>query len=210
VEFAKLRDAILEGDDKLALGLVREALGEGADAAELISRWMIPAMDEAGRRFQAQEYFIPELMLAARAIKAALEPLRPLLAARGAPAAGRVVIGTVQGDLHDIGKNLVASMLEGAGFEVIDLGTDVPSGRFVEALEKSGARILALSALLSVTMPEMKKIMDALVSAGIRERIRVMVGGAPVTQAYADQIGADAYGDNAGAAVTVARRLAGR
>ena len=210
MEFAKLRDAILEGDDKLALGLVREALGEGADAAELISRWMIPAMDEAGRRFQAQEYFIPELMLAARAIKAALEPLRPLLAARGAPAAGRVVIGTVQGDLHDIGKNLVASMLEGAGFEVIDLGTDVPSGRFVEALEKSGARILALSALLSVTMPEMKKIMDALVSAGIRERIRVMVGGAPVTQAYADQIGADAYGDNAGAAVTVARRLAGR
>jgi 5-methyltetrahydrofolate--homocysteine methyltransferase len=206
----QLYSAILNGEEKLAFQLAEQALSQGESPADLISRWMIPAMDEVGRLFEAQEYFIPELLLAGRAMKAALEPLRPLLAASGAQPTGRVVIGTVKGDLHDIGKNLVASMLEGAGFEVFDLGIDVPAEKFVEAVRTRNPDIVALSALLSVTMPEMKKTIDALNLAGIRGQVKILVGGAPVTRDYAESVGADGYGDNASSAVTLARSLLGK
>ena len=206
-DFPKLYDAILEGDEKLALQLTLEALKENADPAELITRGMIPAMDEVGRRFEAQEYFIPEMLLAGRAMKAALDPIRPLLAASGAQPTGKIVLGTVKGDLHDIGKNLVGSMLEGAGFEVYDLGIDVPSEKFIEAVKSKNPHILALSALLTVTMPEMKKVIDAFKQAGIRNKVKILIGGAPVTQNFANEIGADGYGENAGSAVSVARSL---
>jgi 5-methyltetrahydrofolate--homocysteine methyltransferase len=210
LDLSRLHDAILNGDDKLALHLTKGALDEGTHPSELISQWMIPAMDEIGRRFEAQECFVPEIMLSARAMKGALELLRPLLAACGTQPTGRVVLGTVKGDLHDIGKNMVGSMLEGAGFEVFDLGIDVPSERFIEEVQSRNAHILALSALITITMPEMKKTIDALRHAAIRDKVKVIIGGAPVTQDYADEIGADGYGENAGSAVSVARRLVGR
>jgi 5-methyltetrahydrofolate--homocysteine methyltransferase len=209
-DLSKLHDAILNGDDKVAFQLTKEALDESADPSALINRWMIPAMDEIGKRFEAQECFIPEVMLAARAMKVALELLRPLLAASGAQPAGRVVIGTVKGDLHDIGKNMVGSMLEGAGFDVFDLGIDVPLEKFIEAVKSKNAQILALSALITITLPEMKKTIDALHDAGIRQQVKVIIGGAPVTQDFADEIGADGYGKNASSAVAVARRLLGK
>jgi len=208
-ELAKLYDAILAGDAKTAAAVTREALAENADAMELVTRYMIPAMDEVGRRFECEEYFVPELLLSARAMKSAMELIRPLLAARGAQPVGRVVIGTVKGDLHDIGKNLVASMLEGGGFEVIDLGADVAPEKFVEAVRARQADIVALSALLTVTMPAMRTTIEALKAAGVRDRVKVMVGGAPLTQRYADEIGADGYGENASVAVSLARRLVG-
>lgn len=206
-DLAKLYDAILNGDQKTAVAVTQEALAEGCDPMELITKHMVPAMDEVGRRFECEEYFVPELLLSARAMKGSLELLRPLLAASGAQPAGRVVIGTVKGDLHDIGKNLVASMLEGGGFEVIDLGADVPPERFIEAVREKNARIVALSALLTVTMPAMRKTIDALKEAGVRDQIKVMVGGAPVTPQFAEEIGADGYGENATAAVTLARKF---
>jgi methylmalonyl-CoA mutase cobalamin-binding domain/chain len=166
-------------------------------------------MDEVGRRFEAEEYFVPELLLAGRAMKGSLELLRPLLAAAGAEPAARVVIGTVKGDLHDIGKNLVASMLEGGGFEVSDLGTDVSPEKFIQAIKDHHADIVCLSALLTVTMPAMRATIEALKAAGVRDQVKVMVGGAPVTPQYAQEIGADGYSDNASAAVTLARNLAG-
>lgn len=207
-DLSKLFDAVLNGDQKTAVAVTQEALAEGCDPMELITQHMVPAMDEVGRRFECEEYFVPELLLSARAMKGSLELLRPLLAASGAEPAGRVVIGTVKGDLHDIGKNLVASMLEGGGFEVIDLGADVAPERFIEAVRERNARIVALSALLTVTMPSMRKTIEALKDAGVRERVKVMVGGAPVTPQFAEEIGADGYGENATAAVALARKFA--
>jgi corrinoid protein of di/trimethylamine methyltransferase len=205
----KLYDAVLNGDRKTAVAVTQEALAEGVDPMELIARYMIPAMDEVGRRFECEEYFVPELLLSGRAMKGSLELLRPLLAARGDEPAGRVVIGTVKGDLHDIGKNLVASMLEGGGFDVLDLGADVTPERFIEAVKARNANIVCLSALLTVTMPAMRTTIDALKQAGVRERVKIMVGGAPVTRQFADDIGADGYSDNASAAVALARTLIG-
>lgn len=204
----KLREAILTGDARAAHDLTQEALANGIEPLALINESMIPAMDEVGRLFEAEEYFVPELLLSARAMKAAMELLRPLLAATGAKPAGKVVIGTVRGDLHDIGKNLVAVLLEGGGFEVIDLGADVSPQKFIEAIQQSGANIVGLSALLTVTMPMMKTTIDALTEAGLRDKVKVMVGGAPVTRQFADRIGADGYGESAIAAVALARRFA--
>lgn len=207
-DLQKLYNAILDGDAKTSAAVTNEALAEGANPVSLISDYMVPAMDEVGRRYEAEEYFVPELLLAARAMKAALEPLRPLLAAAGAEPAGRVVIGTVKGDLHDIGKNLVASMLEGGGFEVLDLGADVSPEKFIEAVKSSGANIVCLSALLTVTMPAMKKTIEALDAAGVRSQVKVFVGGAPVTAQYATEIGADGYSETASGAVALARSIA--
>ncbi len=204
---SKLYTSILSGNAKDAAAVVQQALEDGCDPMDLVTKDMIPAMDEVGRRFECEEYFVPELLLSGRAMKAALEYVRPLLAARGAKPAGRVVIGTVKGDLHDIGKNLVASMLEGGGFEVHDLGADVAPERFIEAIVSRNPDIVALSALLTVTMPSMRTTIDALKTAGVRDRIKIMVGGAPITESYAEEIGADAYSDNASAAVALARRL---
>lgn len=203
----KLRQAIIDGDAKTAGLVAREAIAAGQDALSIIQTYMVPAMDEVGRRYECEEFFVPELLLSARAMKAALEPIRPMLVASGAKPAGKVVIGTVKGDLHDIGKNLVASLLEGGGFEVIDLGADVAPQKFIDAIQTTGADIVALSALLTVTMPSIKMTIEALKTAGVRDKVKVMVGGAPVTQQFADQVGADAYSENATAAVTAARRL---
>jgi corrinoid protein of di/trimethylamine methyltransferase len=202
-----LYDALLTGDPRAAAAVTRDALAAGTPPLELISKYMIPAMDEVGRRYECEEYYVPDLLLSGRAMKSALELLRPLLAAGGVEPAGRVVIGTIKGDLHDIGKNLVASMLEGGGFEVHDLGADVAPERFVEAVRNTEPDIVALSALLTVTMPAMKTTIEALCSAGVRERVKVMVGGAPVTTKYARDIGADGYSENAGSAVALARSL---
>ena len=202
-----LYDAILTGDAKAAAAATRTRLDAGESALELVQRHMVPAMDEVGRRFECEDYFVPELLLAARAMKAALELIRPLLVAGGAEPAGRVAIGTVKGDLHDIGKNIVAAMLEGAGFEVTDLGADVAPQLFVEAVQTRGVQLVCLSALLTVTMPSMQTTIDALAAAGVRDRVKILVGGAPVTQRYADDIGADGYSDNAAAAVALARKL---
>ncbi|MCC6392085.1 MAG: corrinoid protein [Bryobacterales bacterium] len=206
-DLAQLHEAIINGNARTAAAVVNTAIAEGAQPMALIHDYMIPAMDEVGRRFECEEYFVPELLLSARAMKAALEPLRPLLASSGVQPAGKVLIGTVKGDLHDIGKNLVSSLLEGGGFEVIDLGSDVSPQKFIEAAQSTGADIIALSALLTVTMPSMKYTIEALKEAGLRERVKVIIGGAPVTQQYADQIGADGYSENATLAVALARRL---
>ena len=207
LDLSGLRNAIINGDDKMALEITQQALKEKVNPVELINKWMIPAMDEVGRRFEAQELFFPEMLIAARAMKRALEPIRPLLTASGVEPTGRVVIGTVKGDLHDIGKNMVGHMLEGAGFEVHDIGIDLPAEKFIEAVKVHDAQILAISALLTTTMPEMQKILELANQSGIRNSTKIIVGGAPITQDFADEIGADGFGENAGSAVTVARAL---
>ena len=206
-DFDALHHAILTGDATTAKSLTEAALADGADPLGLVQDVMMPAMDEVGRKFEANEYFVPELLLAARAMKGSLELIRPLLAAGGVAPAGKIVIGTVKGDLHDIGKNLVAAMLEGGGFEVIDLGVNVDPAKFVRAVKEKGAEIVALSALLTTTMPAMKTTIDTIAKAGLREQVKIMVGGAPVTEAYAKEIGADGYSQNAAAAVSLARGL---
>ncbi|HYW46619.1 MAG TPA: corrinoid protein [Bryobacteraceae bacterium] len=206
-ELDKLHEAVIEGDWKAASAATQAAIAAGVAPLTIVGGYLVPAMDEVGRRFDCEEYYVPEMLLSARAMKAAMEIVRPLLAATGAEPVGRVVIGTVKGDLHDIGKNLVASMLEGGGFEVIDLGADVAPERFVEAAAARHAGLVALSALLTVTMGSMKTTIDAFQAAGLREKVKIMVGGAPLTRQYADAIGADGYTDSAGGAVALARRL---
>jgi corrinoid protein of di/trimethylamine methyltransferase len=208
-DMQRLYDAVLNGDAKSAVAVTREAIDEGLDPIAIVSGTMVPAMDEVGRRFEQEEYFVPELLLAARAMKGALELLRPLLAAAGAQPTGRVAVGTVQGDLHDIGKNLVAALLEGGGFEVVDLGSDVPPEKFIEAVRDKGVQVVCLSALLTVTMPSMRSTIEALKEAGVRDKVKVLVGGAPVTPQYAKEIGADGYGENASIAIALARQLCG-
>src|SRR5271165_1509807 len=207
MELQPLYDAILSGDSKATQALVSSALEQGSSPIELLNRWMIPAMDEVGRLFESGDYFVPEMLLSGRAMRAGMGILKPKLTSSGAPSMGRVVIGTVQGDLHDIGKNLVASMLEGGGFQVVDLGVNVAPQKFVEAAQEKEGTIVALSALLTTTMTMMKTVIDALSQAGIRSKTRVMIGGAPITQQYAEEIGADGFTDNAGTAVALARKL---
>lgn len=205
----RLFDAIVDGKAQLAHSIVEDELKAGAEPVTLISETMIPAMDEVGKLFQEEEFFVPELMLAGRAMKAAMEPLRPLLAAAGAKPAGIVVAGAVKGDLHDIGKNLVISMLEGAGFKVIDLGADVAPERFVEAIREHSPQIVCLSALLTVTMTAMKSTIQAIKDTGLRRGVKILVGGAPLSERYATEIGADGYGASATDAVALARRQVG-
>jgi 5-methyltetrahydrofolate--homocysteine methyltransferase len=202
-----LFDAVLNGDAKTAKAITEQALAAGVDPVKLVQEHMVPAMSEVGRRFECNEYFVPELLLAARAMKAALELVRPLMVAGGVQPTGRVVIGTVKGDLHDIGKNLVSAMLEGGGFEVVDLGVNVTPEQFVNAVKDKNAQIVALSALLTTTMPSMKTTIDALKQAGVREQVKVLIGGAPVTQKYADEIGADGYSESAATAPDLAKRV---
>jgi 5-methyltetrahydrofolate--homocysteine methyltransferase len=202
-----LHDAIVRGDAPSAVAAARALLETGVAALQVVNLEMVPAMDEVGRRFECEEYFVPQLLLSARAMKGALDLLRPLLSAAGARGAGRVAVGTVKGDLHDIGKNIVSAMLEGAGFEILDLGVDVPPARFVDAVRHGRACLVCLSALLTTTMPAMKATIDALSAAGLRGEAAVIVGGAPVTARFAEEIGADAYGANAAEAVALARKL---
>ena len=187
----------------------RQALEEGLPAQEILNQGLIAGMDVVGRDFKCGDLFIPEVLISAKAMHAGLEVLRPSLAESGASTLGKVVIGTVAGDLHDIGKNLVSMMLQGAGFEIIDLGTDVSPEQFVEAVQAEGADLVGMSALLTTTMPKMKTTIDALAQAGLSDRVSVLVGGAPVTADYAEQIGADAYAGDAVGAVDTARQLVG-
>ena len=202
-----LYEAVLNGDAKAAKSITEAALAAGVEPLKLVQENMMPAMAEVGRRFECNEYFVPELLLAARAMKAALELIRPLLAAKGNQPVGRVAVGTVKGDLHDIGKNLVAAMLEGGGYEVIDLGVNVTPEQFIAAVKEKGANIIAMSALLTTTMPSMKTTIEALKQAGVRDQVKVLIGGAPITQRYADEIGADGFGDSAAGAVALARKV---
>jgi corrinoid protein of di/trimethylamine methyltransferase len=205
-----LYDAIVSGDAKTARATTDLALKEGVAPLTLVTDHMAPAMAEVGRRFECNDYFVPELLLSARAMKSAMELIRPLLVASGAEPVGRVAIGTVKGDLHDIGKNLVSAMLEGGGFEVIDLGVNVTPEQFVATVKEKNANVVALSALLTTTMPSMKTTIDALQQAGVREQVKVIIGGAPITQKYATEIGADGYSDNAAEAVKLARKCLGK
>jgi 5-methyltetrahydrofolate--homocysteine methyltransferase len=203
----ELYDAIVNGNNKQAHAATQAAIEAGVKPMALVADTMIPAMDEVGKLFEEEEYFVPELLLSGRAMKGAMALLRPLIVASGEKLSAKVVIGTVKGDLHDIGKNLVASMLEGSGFEVIDLGIDVAPEKFVAAVIQQQPQIVCMSALLTVTMPSMKTTIDALKAAGLRSKVKVMIGGAPVTTQYASEIGADGYSENANAAVALVRTL---
>jgi 5-methyltetrahydrofolate--homocysteine methyltransferase len=206
MDFAEMRRCVVEGDrDTLAPAIV-QALARGTDPAALLGEALIPGMDEVGDLFARNEYFLPEVLLSARAVQSALDVLRPRLAERGVEPVGTVVLGTVQGDLHDIGKNLIGMMLEGAGFRVVDLGTNVTPDRFLQAARENGAALVALSALLTTTMPAMQATVAA-VRAGGLGKVKLIVGGAPVTEAFARSIGADGYAPDASAAVALARSL---
>jgi 5-methyltetrahydrofolate--homocysteine methyltransferase len=202
-----LYQSVIKGDATGVTGGVQQALEAGHHPATILNQAMIAAMAEVGRRFEAQEYFVPEMLIAARAMKAGMVILKPHLLEADIKPVGKVVLGTVKGDLHDIGKNLVGMMLEGAGFEVIDLGVDVPPEQFAEAIREHQPRFVGMSALLTTTMPGMRMTIEALSEAGLRDHLTVMVGGAPVTQQFADEIGADLYARDAPAAANRARAL---
>jgi len=207
-------DILSEIQENLILGtgpqikdLSAQAMEEGYSASDVLQKALMPGMEEVGRRMKDGEYYIPDVLISARTMQMALDILRPLLAESGAVQAGTAVIGTVAGDLHDIGKNLVGMMLEGANMSVVDLGTDVSAEKFVAAAQEHAANLIGMSALLTTTMAAMKDTVDALHEAGIRNQVKILVGGAPVTQAFADEVGADAYAPDAGSAAVVAREL---
>jgi 5-methyltetrahydrofolate--homocysteine methyltransferase len=206
----RIREAVVNGEQDAAAKLVAQALDAGCQPDKVLNEGLVAAMAEVGARFECGEYFVSDMLVSARAMKAGMACLHPYLAASDVPPVGRVVIGTVQGDLHDVGKNLVAVMLQGAGFEVIDLGVDVAAQRFVQAARERGADLVALSALLTTTMPSMQAVVKALQDACLRGRVKVLIGGAPITQAYADHIGADGFAPDAAAAAARARQLLGR
>ena len=200
--------AVEKGKVKIVAGLTQEALDEGFSAAEILNTGMIGAMAVVGEKFKNNEIFVPEMLIAARAMKKGVEVLTPYLKAAGTESKGKLILGTVAGDLHDIGKNLVGMMIEGAGFEVIDLGVDVPAEKFIECMkENPDCKIVALSALLTTTMPAIKSTIDAIVAAGLRDTVKIMIGGAPVTQAFADEVGADGYSEDAASAAELANKL---
>ena len=203
----RIQEVVIAGEVESATAAVQAALDAGIDAPTVLDLGLIGAMGEVGRQFENGDLFVPEMLMAARTMQKALDLLKPLLQAANAKSAGHVVIGTVKGDLHDIGKNLVSIMLKGAGFEIKDLGVDVPVERFVGAVQEAGAGVLALSALLTTTMPNMKVVIEALSAAGLRDRVKVVVGGAPVTDSFARQIGADGFAGDATKAVDVVRSL---
>lgn len=199
--------SILEGDNKASPNHVQAALDSGLDPARILTQGMIAAMAEVGRLFEEGEYYVPEMLIAARAMQAGLAVLKPHLVSADIQPVGKVVAGTVKGDLHDIGKNLVCMMLEGSGFEIVDLGTDVAAERFVEAARQPGVKLVALSALLTTTMTQMGATIQALEQAGLRQQVKVIVGGAPVTADFARQVGADGFAPDASRAVSLARSL---
>jgi 5-methyltetrahydrofolate--homocysteine methyltransferase len=204
-----LRQSVIDGDMHSTQNLVPKALTEGISPERILKNGLIAAMGEVGARFEKGEYYVPEMLISARAMKSGLALLRPHLVAANVQAVGKVVIGTVQGDLHDIGKNLVGMMLEGAGFEVVDLGADISAEKYVAAAREYQPDLIACSALLTTTMPHMQDIIQQLDQAGLRPEVKVMIGGAPVTEAYAGQIGADGYAPDAAAAASLAKALLG-
>jgi len=208
--YGKMAEALIAGNIEEEKKLTQQALDSGISAKEILDNGLLPGMDIVGQRFKAAEMFIPEVLRSAKTMGAGMEIIRPLLSESDAAGSGTVVIGTMEGDLHDIGKNLVGMMLEGAGFTIVDLGTDVKPQEFVDAAKEHKPKILGMSALLTTTMPKMGETINALKEAGIRDQIKIMAGGAPVTQDFVDEIGADAYGSNATAAVEKAKAFVGR
>ena len=207
-KIAEIAAAVEAGKAKIVGGLVEEAIKEGCDPTEILNVGMIDAMGVVGDKFKKNEIFVPEMLVAARAMKKGVEVLKPHLAGDSSATIGKYIIGTVAGDLHDIGKNLVAMMIESAGFEVIDLGVDVPAEKFVEAIkENPDCKVVGVSALLTTTMPAMKDTVKAIIDAGLQSQVKIMVGGAPITQEFADEIGADAYTQDAASAAPVAKTL---
>lgn len=202
-----LRQSVIDGEMNITQELVQKALAEKLPPERILKDGLISAMTEVGRRFECGEFFVPEMLISARAMKSGLALLRPHLAATNVQAVGKVVIGTVQGDLHDIGKNLVGMMLEGAGFEVVDLGADVSPDKYVAAVKEHHPDLVACSALLTTTMPRMKNVILSLTEAGLRDRVKVIIGGAPVTDKYATDIGADGYAPDAASAASCAKEL---
>lgn len=207
INLNELYEAILGGKLEQAQAVTQQAIAEGIEPQSIINDYMVKGMEEIGARFEAGKAFVPNLLMSARAMKGCLELLKPLLKGDNSTSAGRVVIGTVKGDLHDIGKNLVASMLEGCGFEVINLGVDVSSDKFIDAAKANHADIICMSALLTTTMNYMKEVIAAVKASGLRDQVKVMVGGAPLNNDFAVAIGADGYSSNANDAVALARRL---
>jgi len=207
INLQEISEALIVGNAKRVRELVEQALKENISPKEILDKALVPGMNVVGEKFKNNEYYVPEVLIAARAMHAGMDLIKPLLTQTGAAYLGKVAIGTVRGDLHDIGKNLVAMMLEGSGFQIIDLGVDVPPEKFVEVAKGEGANIVAMSALLTTTMLAMKDTINALKEAGIRERVKIMIGGAPVTQRYADEIGADGYAPDAASAVDKAKEL---
>lgn len=208
-DYPVMSRALILGDKDTVARKTQEGLALAMDPKDLIFRGLIPGMDVVGEKFRRNEYYVPQVLLSARAMYAGLDLLKPLITKAGGEGLGVIVIGTAQGDLHDIGKNLVAMMLEGAGFKVVNLGRDVAPEKFVAAVEEHQAQIVGISALMTTTMPAMKRTIDALDKAGLRARVKVMIGGAPVNQAYADEIGADGYARDSTLAVARAKELLG-
>ena len=207
VELTELAEALIKGQAPQVKELCEKALAEGKSPKEVLDKGLIAGMDVVGAKFKKNEFYVPEVLIAARAMHAGMDILKPKLAEAGVEPMGRIAIGTVKGDLHDIGKNLVSMMMEGAGFEVIDLGIDVPPEKFLEAIKEKKAQVLAMSALLTTTMPSMKTIIDALKKEGVGKEVKTMIGGAPVTQSYADEVGASGYAPDAASAVDKAKEL---
>ena len=205
----QISESLQRGEDQKVAELTKQAIDDGLAAEQILNEGLLAGMDVVGERFGANEIFLPEVLLSARAMNAGMEPLKPLLIAGDVPSLGTVVIGTVKGDLHDIGKNLVGVMLKGAGFEVIDLGADVAAERFVEAAEAEGAQVIGLSTLLTTTMSGMRDVVNLVKDRKLEDRVKVIVGGAPVSQAIADEMGADGYGYDAANAVTLVKGLTG-
>lgn len=206
----EIASAVEAGKSKVVGGLVEQALNEGVEPAVILNEGMISAMGIVGEKFKNNEIFVPEMLIAARAMKKGVEVLQPFLAKQGVEPIGKIILGTISGDLHDIGKNLVGMMIEGAGFKVLDLGVDVPPEKFIEVMkENPDCKVVALSALLTSTMPALTSTIKAIEEAGLRGTVKIMVGGAPVTQAFADEIGADGYSEDAASAAELAKKLYG-
>ena len=210
VDLQGIAEAVIRGDRDTVGSMTQAAVDEGVSAEQIINEGLIAGMGVVGTKFKANEFYVPEVLIAARAMHAGMAIIKPLLAESGVQPRGTIAIGTVKGDLHDIGKNLVSMMMEGGGFEVLDLEVDVAPEKFVAAVKDGGAQIVALSALLTTTMPSMKDTIEALKEAGVRDQVKVMIGGAPVTQNYADEVGADGYSPDAASAVDKANELLGK
>jgi len=207
VDLKEIAENLIQGKADKVKELTQRSVDEGQDIQKILNEGLLAGMSVVGDKFKKNEFYVPEVLIAARAMKAGMEIIRPLLTKKGVKGAGKIILGTVRGDLHDIGKNLVGMMLEGAGFEIIDLGVDVPPEKFVEAAREKGADIIGLSALLTTTMPGMKDVIEAIKSSDLKGKLKVMIGGAPVTQDYADEIGADGYAPDAASAVDKAKQL---
>ncbi|MFQ6067443.1 MAG: corrinoid protein [bacterium] len=209
MDLRQIAENLIKGKAPEVKQLVQKAIDEGEDVRKVLNEGLVAGMSVVGEKFKKNEFYVPEVLIAARAMKAGMQILRPILADKNIKGVGTVVLGTVRGDLHDIGKNLVAMMLEGAGFEIIDLGVDVSPEKFIETAREKKADVVGLSALLTTTMPSMKDVVKAVGDSGLKDKVKVMIGGAPVTQNYADEIGADGYAPDAASAVDEAKQLLG-